>query len=51
MRDQWGKINDREVQRSLRELWTRMPVRYRQLVKGYYDDINGVAPAPKKSGK
>ncbi len=50
LRDQWGKINDREVQRSLHEMWTRMPVRYRQLVKGYYEDINEIQTSKRGRG-
>jgi hypothetical protein len=46
----WGKINDREVRRSLQEVWGRMPTRYRKLVSQYYKDINDLSPPSKKPG-
>ena len=35
----WGRINDREVARSVQELWETVPVSYRELVEQYYLDI------------
>jgi hypothetical protein len=35
----WGRINDREVSRSLRELWDKVPASYRLMVIQYYRDI------------
>jgi len=35
----WGKINDREVARSLRELWDKIPLAYRAMVTQYFADI------------
>lgn len=45
----WGAINDREVQRSLRELWGKIPPSYRELVAEYYKDIAGQKPAAEKT--
>ena len=47
-KEMWGKINDREVRRSLQEVWGRMPTRYRKLVSQYYKDINDLSPPSKK---
>lgn len=47
-KEMWGKINDREVRRSLQEVWGRMPTRYRKLVSQYYKDINDLSPPTKK---
>ena len=47
-KEMWGKINDREVRRSLQEVWGRMPTRYRRLVSQYYKDINDLTPPTKK---
>ncbi len=47
-KEMWGKINDREVRRSLQEVWGRMPTRYRKLVSQYYKDINDLSPPAKK---
>lgn len=44
----WGQINDREVARSLRELWGKIPVSYRSLVIQYFKDITDLEPAPPK---
>lgn len=44
----WGQINDREVARSLRELWGKVPVAYRGLVAQYFLDITELAPESSK---
>ena len=41
----WGKINDREVARSLRELWDKIPLAYRAMVSQYFADITEGEPA------
>ena len=46
----WGRINDREVRKSLQEVWGRMPTRYRKLVSQYYKDINDLSSPSKKPG-
>ena len=38
-RDAWGRINDRDVARSLRELWDKIPPAYRLMVTQYFRDI------------
>ena len=38
-RDAWGRINDRDVARSLRELWDKIPASYRLMVTQYFRDI------------
>lgn len=38
-KDAWGKINDRDVSRSLRELWDKIPPSYRMAVIEYFKDI------------
>ena len=50
-KEAWGAINDREVQRSLKELWGKIPVSYRQLVAEYYKDITGQVEKPKAKKK
>jgi tetratricopeptide (TPR) repeat protein len=47
----WGRINDREVARSLRELWHKIPPAYRDVVARYYLDISDLAPEDKKPEK
>ncbi len=44
----WGKINDREVARSLREVWGKIPVSYRRIVAQYYLDITELTPEDAK---
>jgi hypothetical protein len=41
----WGKINDRDVARSLRELWDKIPLAYRAMVTQYFADITAGEPA------
>ncbi len=41
-KEAWGRINDRDVQASLRELWGKMPGLYRRLVSQYYTDLNDI---------
>ncbi len=43
----WGKINNREVARSLRELWGKIPIPYRGMVSQYFKDITDLAPEKK----
>ena len=38
-KEAWGRINDRDVARSLRKLWGKIPPSYRRLVASYYKDI------------
>ena len=38
----WGRINDRKVQASLREMWSKMPGHYRNLVSQYFSDLSDV---------
>ena len=38
-RQAWGRINDRNVARSLRELWDKIPPSYRLMVTQYFRDI------------
>ena len=40
--DAWGKINERDVARSLQDLWGKVPPEYRQLVAQYFKDIAGL---------
>lgn len=42
----WGQINDREVAKSLREGWARIPPAYRDLVARYFRDITDLEPPP-----
>lgn len=44
----WGKINDREVARSLSELWGKIPVAYRRIVAQYYRDITELEESAEK---
>jgi hypothetical protein len=46
-KEAWGAINDREVARSLRELWGKIPASYRALVADYFRDITDLTPEPK----
>jgi hypothetical protein len=39
-KDAWGRINDRDVARSLRELWDKIPGSYRMTVIQYFKDIS-----------
>ncbi len=43
-----GGINDREVARSLREAWSRIPPSYRALVARYFKDITDLEPDSKE---
>ena len=47
----WGRINDREVARSLRELWDKIPRSYRLMVSQYFKDLSDPEPAKAGSGK
>lgn len=47
-RDAWGRINDRQVARSLRELWDKIPSSYRLMVTQYFRDITEPAENEKK---
>ena len=47
-RDAWGRINDRNVARSLRELWDKIPASYRLMVTQYFRDITEPAENEKK---
>jgi hypothetical protein len=38
-RQAWGRINDRDVARSLKELWDKIPPSYRLMVTQYFRDI------------
>lgn len=40
----WGRIKDREVARSLKEVWGKIPAAYRRIVAQYYLDITDLAP-------
>ena len=42
----WGRINDREVARSLRELWGKIPRSYRLMVTQYYRDLSEIETPP-----
>ena len=41
-REAWGRINDRQVARSLRELWDKIPRSYRLMVTQYYRDLSEI---------
>jgi hypothetical protein len=45
----WGRINDRAVARSLRELWNKIPVSYRSRVAQYFKDITELEPSEKSN--
>jgi hypothetical protein len=46
-KEAWGRINNREVARSLRELWDKIPSAYRLQVIQYFRDLSDVeAPEP-----
>jgi hypothetical protein len=47
-KDAWGMINDREVARSVRELWGKIPPGYRSVVARYFKDITDLEPETKK---
>jgi hypothetical protein len=47
--DAWGSINEREVAKSLQDLWGKIPPSYRQVVSQYFKDISGLAPSPPAS--
>ena len=38
-REAWGRINDREVARSLRDMWDKIPPSYRLVVTQYFVDL------------
>jgi len=40
--DAWGSINEREVAKSLQDLWGKIPPSYRQVVSQYFKDISGL---------
>ena len=42
----WGRINDREVAKALREGWARIPPSYRRIVARYFRDITELDPEP-----
>jgi hypothetical protein len=44
--DAWGKVNDREVAKSLLDLWGKVPPSYRKTVIQYFKDISGLEPEP-----
>ena len=48
--DAWGNVNDRDVARSLQDLWGKVPPSYRKVVTQYFKDISGLeqeaSPAP-----
>ena len=48
--DAWGKINDRDVAKSLREAWAKIPPQYRDKVIWYFEDITDVSGAKKPEG-
>lgn len=41
-KEAWGRINDREVARSLREVWDKIPSSYRLQVIQYFRDLSDV---------
>ena len=47
----WGGINDRDVARSLRELWGKVPVSYRNLVTQYFRDISDLVTEKEAAGE
>lgn len=44
----WGEVHHREVARSLREIWNKIPIPYQSLVVQYFQDINDLAPEERK---
>lgn len=48
-REAWGRINDRDVAKSLKEAWDKIPQTYRLMVTQYFRDLSD--PEPVKSGK
>lgn len=51
-KEAWGRINDRDVARSLRRLWGKIPPSYRRLVAEYFKDITDlVDPEEKPAGE
>lgn len=44
--DAWGSVNDREVAKSLLDLWGKVPPSYRKTVIQYFKDISGLEPEP-----
>ena len=44
-------VNDREVARTLREAWSRIPPGYRDLVSRYFKHISDVPPTKKAGGR
>jgi hypothetical protein len=45
----WGRINDREVARSLKELWDKIPPSYRLMVTQYFKELSD--PEAEKTAK
>ena len=43
-REAWGKTNLRDVSTSLKGVWDKIPVTYRQLVTQYFRDISDLEP-------
>ncbi len=43
-RETWGKTNLRDVSTSLKGVWDKIPVTYRQLVTQYFRDISDLEP-------
>ncbi len=42
-RERWGEVNEADVARSLREVWEKLPGRYRRVISDYFRDISGLA--------
>jgi hypothetical protein len=44
--DAWGGVNEREVAKSLQDLWGKIPPSYRGVVAAYFKDISGLKTEP-----
>jgi len=44
-KDAWGRINDRDVAKSLKEAWDKIPQAYRLMVTQYFRDLSDPEPA------
>ena len=50
-REAWGKINVRDVASSLKGVWDKIPVTYRQLVTQYFRDISDLEEGTRDRGQ
>lgn len=50
-KEAWGKINDREVARTLKEVWDKIPQSYRLMVTQYFKELSDPQAPAKPNGQ